>query len=118
MIDECIGEQMEGEGAGQGVGDGGWTRWTIVDRTCTRSELRKASVTWFIVTERICLPDYYLQSSNSIVDIIVPKLLIEFGTRPKITNGFWGFVPNFLIDFGTRPKFTNGFWDYSPKFTN
>ena len=97
MIDECIGEQMEGEGAGQGVGDGGWTRWTIGERTCTRSELRKASVTWFIVIERICLLDYCLQNSNSIVDIIVPNLLIDFGTRPKITNRFWDF----------RPKITN-----------
>ena len=97
MIDECIGEQLEGEGAGQGGGDGGWTGWTIGDRTCTRSELRKASVTWFIVIERICLLDYCLQNSNSIVDIIVPNLLIDFGTRPKITNRFWDF----------RPKITN-----------
>ena len=99
---------MEGEGAGQGVGDGGGTRWTIVDRTCTRSELRKASVTWFIVTERICLLDYCLQSSNSFVEIIVPKLLIDFGI----------LGPKLLMDFGTWPRITNGFWDYSPKITN
>ena len=101
MIDECIGEQMEGEGAGQGVGDGSWTRWTIVDRTCTRSELRKASVICFIDTERICLLDYCLQSSNSIVDIIVPKLLMDFGTRPKITNRFWDFYPQNMLVIGT-----------------
>ena len=79
---------MEGDGAGQGVGDGNWTRWTIVDRTCTRSELRKASVICFIVTERLCLLDYCLKISTSFVDIIVPKLLIDFGVWPKITNGF------------------------------
>ena len=49
---------------------------------------------------------------------IVPNLLIDFGTRPKITNGFLDFVPNLLIEFGTRPKITNGFWDYSPKKPN
>ena len=37
--------------------------------------------------------------------IIVPKLLIDFGTRPKITNGFWDY----------SPKNTNGFWDMGPK---
>ena len=40
--------------------------------------------------------------------IIVPKLLMDFGTWPKITNGF--------LDYS--PKITNGFWDYRPKFTN
>ena len=84
---------MEGDGAGQGVGDGNWTKWTIVDRTCTRSELRKAGVICFINTERICLHDYCLQSCNSFVDIIVPKLLIDFGVWPKITNGFWDYSP-------------------------
>ena len=42
---------MEGDGDGQVVGDGKWTRWTIVDRTCTRSELRKASGMCDIVSE-------------------------------------------------------------------
>ena len=88
---------MEGDGAGQVVGDGNWTRWTIVDRTCTRSELRKTSGICFIVIERLCLLDYCLKITNSFVDIIVPKLLIDFGVWPKITNGFWDF----------RPKITN-----------
>ena len=51
--------------------------------------------------------------------IIVPKLLIDFGTWPKITNGFWDYSPkitNRFWDFS--PKITNGFWDYSPKITN
>ena len=74
------------EGDGQGVGDGNWTWSTIVDRTCTLSKLRKASAICFIVTERLCLLDYCLKISNSFVDIIVPKLLIDFGTWPKITN--------------------------------
>ena len=47
---------MEGDGAGQGVGDGNWTKWIMVDRTCTRSELRKAGVICFIVTEEyVCM---------------------------------------------------------------
>ena len=36
---------MEGDGAGQGVADGNWTKWTIVDRTCTRGELQRANGT-------------------------------------------------------------------------
>ena len=42
---------MEGDGAGHAVEDVNWTRWTIVDRTCTRSELQKASGTCYIVSE-------------------------------------------------------------------
>ena len=88
---------MEGDGARQVVEDGNWTRWTIVDRTCTRSELRKRRVAHVILflNDYICL-------------IVVPKLLIVFGI----------IIPTLLIDFGTYPKITISFWDDNTKITN
>ena len=50
---------VEGDGEVQGVvglarkdvEDAQWTRWTILDRACTRGELQKASGMWYIVSE-------------------------------------------------------------------
>ena len=40
--------------------------------------------------------------------LIRSQFLIDFGTRPKITNRYWDF----------SPKITNRYWDFSPKIIN